>query len=76
MSQETNREREQNLGREKYMLSDHRFCVVQNPHPDLRQAISLNLNGINCRMGTVTVIPQETAVRVKGRNMGKALSTQ
>lgn len=45
------------------MLGDHRFYVVLNPHPDLRQAISLNLNGIICRMGTVTVI-QETAVRV------------
>lgn len=58
------------------MLSDHRFCVVLNPHPDLRQAISLNLNGINCGMVTVTVTPQETAVWVEGRNMGKALSTQ
>lgn len=70
MSQETNREREQNLGRGKYMLSDHKFYVVLNPG----QAISLNLSGIICRMGTVTVI-QETAVRVKGSNMGKALST-
>lgn len=65
VSQETSREREQNLGREKYMLGDHRFCVVLNPHHDLRQAISLNLNGIICRMATVTVI-QETAVRAKG----------
>ena len=65
VSQETSREREQNLGRGKYTLGDHRFYVVLNPHPDLRQAISLNLNGNICRMGTVTVI-QETAVRVKG----------
>lgn len=47
------------------MLGDHRFYVVLNPHPDLRQAISLNLNEIICRMGTVTVI-QEIAVRIKG----------